>query len=61
MPVISDFKKLVDELNKMPMTAQTIKLRNRKMEIERELNRLEDSIRIFSRTKVYVKIELDED
>jgi hypothetical protein len=52
---------LVDELNKMPMTAQTFKLRNRKMEIEKELDKLENSIRIFSRKKVYVKIEDDDD
>lgn len=39
------------------MTSQTMKLKQRKMEIEKELNKLEDNIRIFSRHKVYVKID----
>lgn len=38
------------------MTSETFKTRNRKMEIEKELTKLEDSIRIFSRAKVYVKL-----
>lgn len=40
----------------MPMTSETLKVRSRKMEIEKELTKLEDSIRIFSRAKVYVKL-----
>uniref|UniRef100_A0A336LND0 CSON005270 protein n=1 Tax=Culicoides sonorensis TaxID=179676 RepID=A0A336LND0_CULSO len=50
------FDLLIQELNKMPMTSETLRIRNRKIEIEKELTKLEDSIRIFSRTKVYVKL-----
>lgn len=50
------FDALIRELNKMPMTSETLRIRNRKIEIEKELTKLEDSIRIFSRTKVYVKL-----
>lgn len=47
---------LIKELNKLPMTSETLRVKNRKMEIEKELIKLEDSIRIFSRAKVYVKL-----
>lgn len=45
------------------MTSQTLKTRLRKSDIDQELNRLEQSIRIFSKPKVYVKLDgaLDED
>lgn len=39
------------------MTSKTLKTRQRKAEIDQELNRLEESIRIFSKPKVYVKLE----
>lgn len=51
------FKLLVDELNRLPMTAETLRVRNRKILIEKELRELEKNIRIFSRTKVYVKLD----
>lgn len=38
------------------MTAETLRVRNRKILIEKELRELEKNIRIFSRTKVYVKL-----
>lgn len=41
----------------MPMTGETLRLRKRKMEIEKELNTLENTIKIFSRAKVYVKLD----
>lgn len=57
----AEFTDLVNELNKMPMTSQTLKTKLRKMEIDRELDRLEESIRIFSRPKVYVKLDSELD
>ncbi|CAG9800832.1 unnamed protein product [Chironomus riparius] len=50
------FKELVDELNRLPMTCETLRVRNRKIEIEKELRSLEINIRVFSRSKVYVKL-----
>ncbi|XP_063710142.1 uncharacterized protein LOC134838526 [Culicoides brevitarsis] len=50
------FDTLIWELNKMPMTSETLRIKNRKIEIEKELTKLEESIRIFSRVKVYVKL-----
>ncbi|CRK86200.1 CLUMA_CG000005, isoform A [Clunio marinus] len=51
------FKELVDELNRLPMTCETLRVRNRKIAIEKELRTLETNMRVFSRTKVYVKLE----
>lgn len=50
------FKELVDDLNRLPMTCETLRVRNRKIEIEKELRSLEINIRVFSRSKVYVKL-----
>lgn len=50
------FKDLVDDLNRLPMTCETLRVRNRKIEIEKELRTLEINMRVFSRTKVYVKL-----
>ncbi|CAD7012192.1 uncharacterized protein LOC101451115 [Ceratitis capitata] len=49
------FKALINELNRMPMTTETLRMRVRKAEIEKELKQLETDIRVFSKTKVYVK------
>lgn len=48
---------LIDELNRMPMASRTLRVRNRQIEIEKELNKLDDIVKIFSRLKVYVKTE----
>lgn len=48
---------LIDELNRMPMSSRTLRIRNRQIEIEKELNKLDDIVKIFSRLKVYVKNE----
>ncbi|XP_073813196.1 uncharacterized protein [Musca autumnalis] len=45
---------LVQELNRMPMTTETLRIRRRKVEIEKELSQIELDIRTFSKPKVYV-------
>lgn len=40
----------------MPMTTETLRIRSRKVEIERELIDIEKDIRMFSKPKVYVKM-----
>lgn len=37
------------------MTAQTLRVRSRKAEIDKELTTVEDDIRIYSKAKVYIK------
>ncbi|XP_017002338.3 uncharacterized protein [Drosophila takahashii] len=48
------FDQLVNELNHMPMTAQTLRVQNRKAEIDKELTIVEEDIRIYSKAKVFV-------
>ncbi|KAH8299753.1 hypothetical protein KR044_005476 [Drosophila immigrans] len=52
------FDLLIRELNHMPMTAQTLRVRSRKAEIDKELTLVEDDIRIYSKEKVYVKANI---
>ncbi|KAH8271506.1 hypothetical protein KR018_002199 [Drosophila ironensis] len=51
------YEQLVYELNHMPMTAQTLRVRNRKAEIDRELASVEEEIRVYSKAKVYVRAQ----
>lgn len=47
---------LINELNHMPMTVETLRIRNRKVEIEKELKQIEYDIRLYSKPKVYIHI-----
>lgn len=47
---------LIQELNRMPMTTETLRLRSRKREIEKELQQIETDIRLYSKPKVYLPI-----
>lgn len=48
---------LIQELNRMPMTSETLRIRSRKVEIEKELTQIELDIRTFSKPKVYIAAE----
>ncbi|KAL4714376.1 hypothetical protein ACJJTC_009728 [Scirpophaga incertulas] len=52
----NSFAELISELNKMPVKSDTLRMKNRKMELEKQLAKLEEGIKVFSRPKVYVKI-----
>lgn len=52
----ADYQDYVNELNMMPIKTDTLRAQRRKMEIEKHLNKLEEGIKVFSRPKVYVKI-----
>ncbi|XP_021925231.1 uncharacterized protein LOC110832485 isoform X3 [Zootermopsis nevadensis] len=47
---------LIQELNMMPVRMDTLRIRNRKIELEKQLNKIEEGIKVFSRPKVFVKI-----
>lgn len=51
-----NYQDYVNELNTMPIKTDTLRAQKRKMEIEKQLNKLEEGIKIFSRPKVFVKI-----
>ncbi|KAG7294917.1 hypothetical protein JYU34_022698 [Plutella xylostella] len=53
---ISGFAELVSELNKLPVRTDSLRTRTRKMELERQLAKLEDGIKVFSRPRVFVRI-----
>ncbi|KAK9303776.1 hypothetical protein QLX08_004651 [Tetragonisca angustula] len=50
------YQDYVNELNMMPIKVDTLRAQRRKIEIEKQLNKLEEGIKVFSRPKVYVKM-----
>ncbi|XP_078470856.1 enkurin domain-containing protein 1 isoform X2 [Lampetra planeri] len=48
-------QQLLHELGSMPMRADTLRVRERRAEIEKRLAEVEEAVRIFSRERVYVK------
>ncbi|XP_063984280.1 uncharacterized protein LOC135166162 [Diachasmimorpha longicaudata] len=51
-----NYQELVNELNMLPIRSDTLRSQRRKIEIERQLTKLEEGIKVFSRPKVFVKI-----
>ncbi|XP_022217167.2 uncharacterized protein LOC111070733 [Drosophila obscura] len=45
---------LISELNHIPLTSQSLWVRNRKAEIEKELAIVDEEIRIYSKPKLYI-------
>lgn len=41
----------------MPIKSDTLRAQRRKVEIEKQLTKLEEGIKVFSRPKVYVKVD----
>ncbi|XP_063050625.1 enkurin domain-containing protein 1 [Engraulis encrasicolus] len=50
-------RELVSELLSLPVRADSLGVRSRRTELDRRLSELEEAIKIFSRDKVYVKID----
>lgn len=55
--LIVDYEGLVNELNKLPIRSDTLRSQRRKMELEQELKKLEEGIKVFSRPKVFIKMD----
>ena len=47
---------LLQEANRLPVSSDTRRVRLRRMELETELARVEEEIRVYSRNKVFVKV-----
>ncbi|XP_041447867.1 uncharacterized protein LOC111070664 [Drosophila obscura] len=45
---------LINELNHMPITSQSLWVRNRKAEIDKELAVVDEEIRVYSKSKLYI-------
>ncbi|XP_014211004.1 uncharacterized protein LOC106641194 [Copidosoma floridanum] len=52
-----NYQEYVHELNGLPIRTDTLRSQRRKMEIEKQLAKLEDAIKVFSRPKVFVKVD----
>ncbi|XP_043475359.1 uncharacterized protein LOC122506973 [Leptopilina heterotoma] len=51
------YEKYVTELNKLPIRNDTLRAQRKKIEIERELMKLEEGIKVFSRPKVFIQVD----
>ncbi|XP_017773133.1 PREDICTED: uncharacterized protein LOC108560192 [Nicrophorus vespilloides] len=48
----------IQELNSMPVRSDTLRMQRRKMELEEELKKIDEGIKVFQRPKVFVKINV---
>ncbi|OXU17992.1 hypothetical protein TSAR_011170 [Trichomalopsis sarcophagae] len=52
-----NYQEYVGELNMLPIRTDTLRSQKRKMEIEKQLTKLEEAIKVFTRPKVFVKVD----
>jgi hypothetical protein len=52
----SKYSMLIDELNRVPIRIDTIRVREHKIQLEHQLQKLERGMAIFSRSRVFVKL-----
>lgn len=52
-----DQSELLTQLNALPVRVDTLRVKTIKAELERKLSEIEDAIKIFSRPKVFVKVD----
>ncbi|XP_063799893.1 enkurin domain-containing protein 1-like [Pseudophryne corroboree] len=48
---------LIKDLLMLPIRADTLSIQNRRTELEKKLSEIEEAIKIFSRPKVFIKID----
>lgn len=53
----ADHEELVTQLNALPVRVDTLRVKTKKSELEKKLVEIEDAIKIFSRPKVFVKLD----
>uniref|UniRef100_A0A8C1SE29 Enkurin domain containing 1 n=1 Tax=Cyprinus carpio TaxID=7962 RepID=A0A8C1SE29_CYPCA len=54
---LKDSRSLVSELLSLPIKADTLSVRSRRAQLDQRLSEVEEAIKIFSRDKVYVKVD----
>ena len=47
----------MQQLAALPIGTDTVRVRNKRKEVESKLNEIEEAIKIFSRPKVFVKVD----
>ncbi len=50
-------KELTNELRKLPLHTETLRAKTKRKEVEGKIAEVEEAIKIFSRSKVFVKID----
>lgn len=50
-------EQLVKDLVMLPVRADTLSMQKRRVELERKLSQIEEAIKIFSRPKVFIKLD----
>ena len=53
----TDQESLTKELQSLPLRTDTLRLQRRRADLEARLAEVEDALRIFSRPKVFIKME----
>ncbi|KAK7871241.1 hypothetical protein R5R35_001098 [Gryllus longicercus] len=51
------YEDYIRQLNSLPVKTDTLKMRLRKIDLEKQLNKLEEGIKVFSRPKVFIKMD----
>ncbi|KAJ8022277.1 Enkurin domain-containing protein 1 [Holothuria leucospilota] len=58
LEILAEREKLLrDELHRLPLAPETLRAKSRKAEVEKQLAEVEEATKIFSRQKVFVKID----
>lgn len=50
-------EQLIKDLVMLPVRADTLSMQKRRVELERKLSQIEEAINIFSRPKVFIKLD----
>lgn len=53
----SDYDALINDLNRIPIRIDTIRVREHKIQLEQQLTRLEEAMKTFSRPRVWIKVD----
>jgi len=52
-----NYDSLIVDLNRIPIRIDTIRVRDHRIDLEKQLAKLEEAMRIFSRPRVFVKMD----
>lgn len=50
-------EQLIKDLVLLPMRGDSLKMQKKRIELERKLSQIEEAIKIFSRPKVFIKLD----
>jgi len=50
-------KELLDELSSMPVRNDTRRIRTKREDLEHQLDKVDEAVKIFSRKKVFVRLD----